>query len=235
MNWRQFVTSLATEVDWRDGDYLGSQAGTVERILREAAAQPDLLRERTEEIVADDALYRSLSPYFAYPRVLMDKFVLHVDPEDRFRVRMHRFWPRKWSGNATEKVHYHKWNMSTVILSGSYRERRFDVLDLDEENRRAEVRVSHEQTFAAGMTNSLAYRKPHQVIMDSEFDPCITLFVRGPSLQPTARIFDTERGTFYDTSSPDPQNKEGLLHMGRLEGIFHPFLPGAEPATPRHR
>jgi hypothetical protein len=79
-------------------------------------------------------------------------------------------------------------------------------------------------TFKAGDTNSLPLRVPHQIINHSMDEPCITLFVRGPSRQNAARTFDTEAGTFYDTYSPMPQLKEGLLQMGRLNGVFHPVL-----------
>ncbi|MFJ8626433.1 hypothetical protein ACIRD3_26845 [Kitasatospora sp. NPDC093550] len=215
------MRALECEVDWSTADYAGTQAPVVERILHEAAAHHDILRERTEQIVADDDLFKSLAPHSNYPRILMDKFVIHMDPEDRFRVRLHRFKSRRQNGGAVEKVHSHKWDCSTVILSGAYRERQFEVFDLDEENRTCRVEPLREHILTAGMTNSMATGLAHQVINDSDDEPCLTLFVRGRSRQPNARIFDIEAGSFYNTYGPDRQLKVGLLHMGRVDPDFH--------------
>ncbi|UWE08638.1 cupin domain-containing protein [Actinacidiphila bryophytorum] len=224
MNWSSFVDALSRDVDWSDDDYVSRQASVVEEILASAARHPDLLRERTEQIAADDNLFDQLVPHMNYPRTLMDKFVIHLDPEDRFRVRLHRFWPRRATGDVIEDVHDHKWDMSTVILTGSYTENRFEVTECDEERLTASVRLVETQTREAGTTSSLALRIPHQITNLSMDEPCLTLFVRGPSRLPDARIFDTDKGTFYNTFSPKPQIREGLLHMGRLNGVFHPVF-----------
>lgn len=218
--WAEFSRALAGEVDWHDADYR-RQAPAVEEVLRSAAANPGILRERTEQILDDQRLFDSLAPHMNYPRILMDKFVLHIDPADRFRVRMHRFKTRLQNGGAVEKVHYHKWNCSTIILRGSYSERQFTVEVADERTQRAQLRLDVEHTVTEGRANSLPARRPHQVINQSDTEPCLTLFVRGPSLQPNARIFDVEAGTFYDTFDPAGQLRVGLSHMGRLDPAFH--------------
>lgn len=225
MNWQEFIKAL-DDVHWGDEQYVERQAPIVEQILAEVAREPDLLRERTEQIVEDEALFDELLPHMNYPRTLMDKFVIHLDPEDRYRVRLHRFWPKRATGDVIEDVHDHKWNMSTVLLTGSYSENRFEVLSCDEEKMTADVRLRSTQLLTAGETSSLRVRVPHQITNQSMDEPCLTLFVRGPSMLKNARIFDTEKGTFYNTFSPKPQVREGLLNMGRLNGIFHPvFAP----------
>jgi hypothetical protein len=221
MDWKAFQAALETEVDWSDPDYLDRQAPTIEQILRDAADSPELLNERTEQILADGELFARLAPHMNYPRILMDKFVLHLDDADRFRVRLHRFKTRKQNGGAVEKVHFHKWHCSTVILRGAYRERQFEILETDEAARTARVEVALEHELPAGRANSLPAGRPHQVINDSDTDPCLTLFVRGPSVLRCARIFDPERGTYYDTFGPDRQLRVGLAHMGRLDPDFH--------------
>lgn len=218
--WSDFVSALTTEVDWHDRQY-DRQSHVVEEILCGAAATPGILGERTERILADDSLFRSLAPHMNYPRILMDKFVLYIDPEDRFRIRMHRFKTKVQNGGAVEKVHYHKWHCSTVILRGAYTERTFTVHEADEDRRTARLSVDVTHELRTGRSNSLPARRPHQVINESSVEPCITLFVRGPSIQRSARIFDVEAGTFYDTFSPDEQLKVGLAHMGRLDPAFH--------------
>lgn len=221
MSWLDFVRSLEREVDWAAEDYALTQAPVVEEILATAAQNRGILRERTEEIVADEALFSSLAPHSNYPRILMDKFVIHVDHDDRFRVRLHRFKTQWANGGAVEKVHSHKWDCSTVILSGSYREQQFEVLDLDEEARTCKVERLREHVLTPGSTNSLPVGLAHQVINDSDDEPCLTLFVRGPSRQPNALIYDVEAGTFYNTYGPVGQLKIGLLHMGRVDPDFH--------------
>ncbi|WUS99718.1 hypothetical protein OHA46_24910 [Streptomyces sp. NBC_00708] len=219
--WNDFVTALRGEVDWRDGSYMERQASVVEEILRAAAARPEIFAERTDEILADGELFRSLAPHSAYPRILMDKFVLHSEPGNGFRIRLHRFKTRLQNGGAQERVHYHKWHCSTVMLRGGYRERQFEVLRTDEEASESLLREDLEHSLAEGESNSLPAGRPHQVINDSDTDPCLTLFVRGPSVLRAARIFDMERGTFYDTFDPDGQLKVGLAAMGRLDPDFH--------------
>lgn len=224
VDWAHFIKALSHGVDWNDSRYLTHQAPTVEAILAEASRHTGLLRERTEQIAADEALFDQLAPHMNYPRTLMDKFVIYIDPDDRFRVRLHRFWPRRATGDVVEDVHDHKWDMSTVILTGSYREHRYEVTSLDEQALTASVRLADTETRNVGETGSLPLRVPHRITNLSMDEPCITLFVRGPSRLRHARIFDVDHGTFYNTFSPKPQILEGLLHMGRLNGVFHPIF-----------
>jgi hypothetical protein len=156
-----------------------------------------------------------------YPRILMDKFVLYVDELDRFRVRLHRFKTRKQNGGAVEKVHFHKWDCSTIMLLGAYREQQFTISEMDEIKCTARLAVDKEHYLNTGDTNSLPSGRPHRVVNDSDTVPCITLFVRGPSRRRSARIFDMTNDTFYDTYGPDDQLRVGLSAMGRLDPAFH--------------
>ncbi|WP_043687239.1 hypothetical protein [Streptomyces xylophagus] len=221
MDWSAFVAALASDVDWSDPRYAERQTPVVEEILLRAANAPGLVQERTEAILADDELFGRLAPHMNYPRILMDKFVLHMDRESPFRVRLHRFKTRRQNGGAVEKVHFHKWHCSTVMLRAGYRERQFSILECDEEARTARLDTAVEHKLYQGQTNSLPAGRPHQVINDSDTEPCITLFVRGPSVLPSARIFDPGKQTFYDTYGPDEQLRVGLSHMGRLDPNFH--------------
>ncbi|WP_431230464.1 hypothetical protein [Paenarthrobacter nicotinovorans] len=222
MQWKTFISSLTHDVDWHSKNYVTQEQPKVERLLHQVQADPGAIKERILDILADDTLYKDLEPYTDYPRTLMDKFTIYVAPGDQFRVRVHRFWPKNIAGNAIEKVHYHKWHMSTVILDGSYTERRFLIEDLDEENRRAETVETDKRELLTGEVSSLAATEPHQVHNASDDEPCLTLFVRGPALQDHARIFNDD-GTFYDTYSPTPQRKRALRALAELNGHFHPL------------
>ncbi|MEU9330922.1 hypothetical protein AB0D91_45590 [Streptomyces canus] len=221
MDWSAFIAALTSDVDWSDPRYMERQAPVVEEILLRASDAPELIQERTKEILTDDELFGRLAPHMNYPRILMDKFVLHMARESPFRVRLHRFKTRRQNGGAVEKVHFHKWHCSTVMLRGGYRERQFDILECDEEARTARLGSAVEHQLCQGRTNSLPAGRPHQVINDSDTEPCVTLFVRGPSALRSARIFEPEKRTFYDTYGPDEQLKVGLSHMGRLDPNFH--------------
>lgn len=229
MKWDELIEELA-QVEWGT-DHAGGVSGrTAESVLREVQRDPSGVQDRLRRIVADEQLYDALDPYIEYPRTLMDKFTIYVHPDDLFRVRMHRFWPRVIAGNAIEKVHYHKWHMSTVILSGEYVERQFTVRALDDRARTATVEETLRHTLRAGDANSLDALVPHQVHNPSEYEPCLTLFVRGPAIQPHARIFDEDTGTFYDSFSPKPQRKHALSQLGQLSGDFHP-IPERPPLS----
>ena len=233
MRWTEFLQKLEKEIDWHDLEFTENQAPKLESILQEVACMPALLAERVQDIADTPKLFKYLANYCDYPRMLMDKFVIHVDDSDRFRVRLHRFKTRVQNGNLTEIVHSHKWNCSTVILRGSYTERQFRILDFDEDSRMARLEMMRKHTITSGATNSLPVDVPHQVINESDDIPCITLFVRGPSLRRSARIFDIDTNSFDETFTSLEQIKVGLLHMGNLDPDFAILFHG--PVTRRQR
>jgi hypothetical protein len=219
--WRTFIGGLETTIRWDADDYMTTEAPKIEGLLQNVARSPAALRARTEEILADPALIAAYAPHMNYPRILMDKFVVHMDPQDRFRVRLHRFKTRRQNGGAVEKVHSHKWHMSTILLSGAYRENVFSVSDVDTERNAARLTLASTHRLESGRSNSLPAGVPHQAINESDDECVITLFVRGPSLSPAARIFNVDEGTYYETFDPLQQIKVGLEAIGRLDPDFH--------------
>lgn len=219
IDWESFIDFLDKEVDWEDPSMAPYRA--VEQALLAIAAHPEALENRTRQIVEDKTLFDAYAPHMNYPRILMDKFMLYMDPADRFRVRLHRFKTKRQNGTAVEKVHSHKWPMSTIILRGTYEERVFNVDAIDEEAKTAKLTMTMSHTLSTGAVNSLPAYVPHQVFNHSDDEPVFTLFVRGPSLGPAASIFDVEKGTYYQTFDPNQQLKEGLLAIGRLDADFH--------------
>lgn len=217
--WDSFIAYLNREIDWSDPSM--RPYGFVEQALAAIAAFPKEIEARTRHIAETPELFRAYAPHMNYPRILMDKFMLYMDPEDRFRVRLHRFKSKRQNGTAVEKVHSHKWPMSTIILSGSYEERIYNIDDQDEEAKTATLSLMKAHELSPGAVNSLPAYVPHQVLNHLEDEPVFTLFVRGPSLGPAASIFDVEKGTYYQTFDPDKQLKEGLIAAGRLDANFH--------------
>ncbi|MEV6774349.1 hypothetical protein AB0N05_37510 [Nocardia sp. NPDC051030] len=222
MTWQELIGEL-NEIDWHCETFMASQAPSVEQLLRQASSGfTSSIRPRIEEILSDAQLFAELRPYTEYPRTLMDKFTLYRDPKDSFRLRLHRFWPGCIAGSAIEKVHSHKWHMSTVLVAGSYVERRFTVASGDDP-RRVVLAESSRETRTAGQSSSLPIGIPHQVHNPSFDEPCLTLFVRGPSLIPAARIYDEDTGEFYDTYSPDRQLRHALAVLRTGDARFHPM------------
>lgn len=222
-NWVEFEQALL-EVDWQEDRYEEHAAPLIESLLAAVFKNPAIYQGRVRQILEDRELFASLEPYIEYPRTLMDKFTIYVAPDDLFRVRLHRFWPTSIAGNAIEKVHYHKWHMSTLMLSGEYQENLFDIDEFDEEEKFAQLSRRTTRTVNAGDTNSLSARSPHQVHNPAVNEPALTLFVRGPAVEPNARIFDVERSTYYDTFSPRPQIRHALSRLSEGDDRFHPMI-----------
>jgi hypothetical protein len=227
MNWDRFVSALSQNIDWSSQHFTEREAPAVRDLLSQAQQDYSIIEERIDVILTNTDIYQSLEQFIEYPRTLMDKFTIYVDSVDRFRIRIHRFWPRCIAGNAIEKVHYHKWDMSTVILAGQYTERQFDIIYGDTNARQADIVERARATRRVGDVSSLPVGVPHQIHNPSEDEPCVTLFIRGPALQPHARIFSEPTGAYYDTFSPQPQRRHALHCLRSLNGIFHPI---PEPA-----
>ena len=217
--WPGFIESLERYVNWDDAQSMPSQFSVVEQLLREIAQYPEQLAKRTDAIVADDALFDAYEPHTDYPRLFMDKFMLYMDPSDRFRVRLHRFKTQAQNGTLVERVHSHKWHASTIIMRGQYVEKRFAVHDLNDKEMKAKVTQASQLVLREGETNSLLMGVPHQIVNLGDA-PCITLFVRGRSFYDAARIFYPERDEFVYTYGPQEQKKLGYRHIGRLDGHF---------------
>src|SRR5262245_44910701 len=127
-----------------------------------------------------------------YPRPFMDKFVLHIDERDRFRIRVHRFRagsPRGLRSDAPT-IHDHRWNFSTFVLRGGYNETIFDA------GADGPPTPHHTHALVEGSVNSVRSGVLHATVNDHKSHPCITLFVRGRAVLPTNRVWDWEKQRF---------------------------------------
>lgn len=217
--WKEFIKFLEQEVNWDEPTL--EQSLKVEYALRQISKYPKEFELRCNEIISNEELFNQYKHHSNYPRITMDKFMLYMDPEERFRVRLHRFKCKKLNGESTAKVHSHKWIYSSIILKGSYNNKKYKILEIDDKNMKATLTLDKEYTLEVGDTDSGLLNEAHQTINESDDENCITLFVRGKSIEDGAKIFNLEKETFYYTYSPDKQLKEGLYNMGRLEPNFH--------------
>ncbi len=191
--WEAFVESLES-VPWTNlsDDVLNHLARTV----RLAASHTDEILSRFADVISDGHLFKEYAPHIEYPRPLMNKFVLYIDPSDRFRIRLHQFKAEDENRGITPWIHDHRWHFISVVLSGSYVETRYSVSAEDDAARRAQLEVVDTRRLMPGDVNICVPRVPHLTVNDSKHMACYTLFVRGPSFHEYSRIFDQANGTF---------------------------------------
>ncbi|WP_068776138.1 hypothetical protein [Paenibacillus sp. FJAT-26967] len=219
MNWSCLVKELEQNVDWNDSTYRDSKV--VEEILKTFGRHPEEIQSRCQQILRDEELLNQYEPHMNYPRITMDKFMIYMHPEDLFRIRIHRFKHKKLNGETSAKVHSHKWLYSTLILKGAYRDTSFRIADIDEEKRTAKLELIGNRLLQEGDTHSGQLDVAHQTINESDSEHCLSLFVRGKTMMPAARIYQPEQGTFYPTFGAREQLRVGLEHIGNLNPNFH--------------
>lgn len=200
----------------------GAARTHVTGLLRQLApAARETISRRVEQIAADPNLLAETINYSEYPRVPMDKFSIYVDQQDRFRIRLHRHKAKDRNGLVVDRPHGHKWDAATLVLGGGYINTVYRLDDLDEEGGRARLAEGSSVELRTGDVEWFDAFTPHTAINPAETEPCLTLFVRGPSLAASARIFDPDTGTFFETHSADEQFAQSLRRMGELDGHFH--------------
>jgi hypothetical protein len=219
-DWKTFIGYLSNAVEWQAPEKFMENAQKIEGALVQIANHPEAIGHRGEEILENAELFERYQKHCNYPRVIMDKFILYMDPENRFRVRLHRFKTRAQNGGAVDRPHSHKWPMCTIMLRGSYTETVYDVKEIDERTKFARITPSCSRRITPGMTNSLDYGCIHQTDCDSD-EPAITLFVRGPDFASAARIYPIGENRYYETYGPDQQLRVGYREITRLNPLFH--------------
>ncbi len=189
-DWDSLIRGLQG-IDWHHpSDEMLAEVG---RLLKRTDDEAVLARFRN--VISDNLLFDQYSPHTEYPRPLMDKFVLHMDPDDRFRVRLHKFKPEFENRGALPWIHDHRWHFVSLVLSGAYTESLYDILESDE-NEYAKLRLSRTVMHHHGSVNTGIPRVPHLTTNAFQEVPCYTLFVRGPSHFEYSRIFNPDSDSY---------------------------------------
>ena len=191
-SWRQFIRFLETEVDWED---FWQTHEPLEKELRRLSLDRAVIAERIRSLSADGSL-EYLLPHMEYPRPVMDKFLLHMDTGDRFRIRIHRFKSQEANRGIQPTIHDHRWHYSTIVLAGGYAEEIFGIETT--EGGAKDVKVLRRHLLAVNVTNSLPPRVPHRTTNSSADEDCITLFIRGRSEYLTSRVYDSRERRFRE-------------------------------------
>src|SRR2546425_1635431 len=147
----------------------------VTQLLRNAAQQPEEVLARFESVITCTDLYREYAPHMEYPRPVMDKFVLQMDDCDRFRIRLHKFKAQDENRGVAPFVHDHRWHFISVVLAGSYVEKLYSVIDLEEPSQHAQLALTSTRRLCKGDVNIGIPKVPHLTVNDSVHTPCYTL------------------------------------------------------------
>lgn len=195
-----FVRFLETEIQW---DAYEQTVQKLERELRIMTSNMSGIADSLVNLPNCDA-FRKLLPHIEYPRPIMDKFVIYMDPHGRFRIRVHRFKTQTENLGATPTIHDHRWHYTTAILTGSYREEIFAVAPANSEGLEIATVVKTRE-MKSGSVASLSPRTPHRTINTDPMEQCISFFVRGRSMHTQSRVYDYERFQFRYLSGRSEQ------------------------------
>lgn len=217
-SWNTFVSELDA-LDWEKDT--AEHDGAVRELLGNVYENKSIVTDRTREILASEDEYEKLKPYHSYPRILMDKLVLYVDPEDRYRIRLHRFNSLRHTAGAKEKTHSHKWPAFSLILKGSYTEEMFKVNELRIDDGYADIDLEERASRVAGDVDYKPAGRPHNVANESPEEPCFSLFIRGPSLMPYGVMFDVEDKACRPWHAAEDSMRIGLRDLGEFRADYY--------------
>lgn len=189
--WDEFIGRLSSDFDWDRPD--APMMKRLEALLKGLTDPQAMVANELSRIIGDPARLATYLPHIEYPRPGWDKFILWMDPSDRFRVRLHRFKPSAQVEEGDNTIHDHRWPFCSLILKGSYRETTYKIVRIDEARRTAVIEPATEKEVPAGSVNWSLPGVPHLTANENE---CFSLFVRGRSLIKFSRVFDIEAQTF---------------------------------------
>ncbi len=195
MQWDDFIRQLQHDIDWTSPTI--EQLGSVEDLLQKVGRNVDSIAKRFLQVTESDELFSAYSAHHEYPRPNMDKFVIYMDDLDRFRIRIHKFQRRTDNLMVMPSIHDHRWCFSSLILTGSYRECRYDIHNFDPTSKTAFLSLAQDHVLSAGDVNSILPGVPHSATNESDVEDSYTLFVRGRTIVRDSRVFDLNANSFY--------------------------------------
>lgn len=218
-NFEDLVKFLDQEVDWNSHDDQEQQK--VEKVLKEVLDNPSIIQHRIEEIYSDATLLSFFQQHIEF-RPLMDKFPIFFDSEDRFRIRVNHFKSKLLNkGARPETPHNHRFQFSTIILSGSYKQCIYTVNEVNEVENTAELSLIDCQTYSVGDSYSLTTETIHNVFNESHDEPCISLFIRGRALSEYSTVYQPEVGKYFRSYGLSKELKREL-------SLINQYIAGAE-------
>jgi predicted metal-dependent enzyme (double-stranded beta helix superfamily) len=210
ITWEKFQKTLDHDVDWDHPEPDGNV--TIGGALQSLGRDPSIISDYIMRFTLDDNRFNHYEPHQEYPRLFMDKFLIYMDPEDRYRVRLHRWTPQREHGTKIQEAHDHRWWFTSTILKGAYVETIYDVVH-DEARMTAVLTPASKTEYGAGQAHSLPPQVPHSIYNARQDEECVTLFVRGKSL------YDINK-TYLDDGTYVARRGRGKQIRDELQGLL---------------
>ncbi len=169
------LLATAGQINWHDEESMTQNASP----LLAQLAKPDILRDLVDNLKKTPKYWDMCEQEYGFR-----KFVLYVDEEDRFRLRLHVM-----RAAAEETPHSHRMNFVTHLLNGSYIHRLYmpedNGVDLVAPDQiRCVVRHQVDTGKGYGIEHSVVHSL--QVIEE----PCVSLMMRGNIVKDRALNID---------------------------------------------
>jgi predicted metal-dependent enzyme (double-stranded beta helix superfamily) len=207
--WNRFIRALDSEITWNR--HSRGDVDVLESILTDFWPRSACINSRIAQLTSDDELFNFYEPHQEVPRLFMDKFLLYMDPKDRYRVRLHRWKTKVENRGLIQEPHDHRWHFSTLLLKGNYRETLYHADHLPEEN--FKLTVLQEKAFGPGDVHSMAPAEVHCAVNESDTDECYSLFVRGTSFLDSNKTYYLANNKYIERTGRSRLIKDGLKHI----------------------
>ena len=165
------------KINWKD---LNAASNSSKKILENIFNHRETVELLLKNVLRDKNLI-SLAEHYDF----FDKIVVYVDKKDRFRIRVHIFSDDNSNRN---RIHCHRWNYSSLILSGSYQHSIYgSEKDINEHIAIKNLRPILIQEEARGSIYTLGHDAFHTI---NAQENTVSLLVRGPSVKDRFLIMD---------------------------------------------
>jgi len=193
------ILETAASIDWQDLGNIEVNGGLV---LTRLSAK-DVLGELMDHFAGAPQLWPMCEEEYG-----LTKYVLHDDPQGRFRLRLHIMKP-----TSIETPHSHRMNFTTRLLKGEYVQYVYSAFDDGQEllSPKGIVPVLRHRV-SAGM----GYALQHSVIHALEVtEPTVSMMLRGPAFRKRAiNINLTQNDVWWQRSDRFPANASSRkLHV----------------------
>ncbi|WP_101463747.1 hypothetical protein [Nocardia fluminea] len=165
-------------LDWNDVEAVDSATRKAFDLL---AASKYLLR-RALNALPDNPDLTPLCEHYD----ILDKIVLHDDPESGIRLRLHIFGP-----GYHDRPHNHRWTYASNILRGEYRHRIYGQAKVDTGVDVSTLRAVHVRHEQVGASYALHHSAIHAVVAEPD---TVSLVLRGPAINDRFLVMDAKTG-----------------------------------------
>ena len=165
------------KINWED---LSGASNSNKKILENIFNHRKIVELLLKNVLRDKNLI-SLAEHYDF----FDKIVVYVDKKDRFRIRVHIFSDDNSNRN---RIHCHRWNYSSLILSGGYQHSIYgSEKDINEHTAIKNLKPMIVQEETRGSIYTLGHDAFHAI---NAQENTVSLLVRGPSVKGRFLIMD---------------------------------------------